>query len=119
MELSRIAAGLAATSSGSVSSTCPSASITSDIGPPYRGGRNSINTKIGSLVAPSSVVGLDFCRARSSPSSGACLALARHGWPGTMVDIPLRCPPDRLGGGTRVPSQLPHHLAVVQWRREV
>src|SRR5689334_25175743 len=44
---------MASTSSGSVSSTCPSASITSDIGPPYRGGRTSISTKIESLVVPS------------------------------------------------------------------
>src|SRR6185295_14554080 len=53
MALSRIAEGMASTSSGSVSSTCPSASITSDIGPPYRDGRTSISTKIESLVAPS------------------------------------------------------------------
>src|SRR5258708_21162383 len=46
MALARIVDGMASTSSGSVSSTCPSASITSDIGPPSRGGRNSINTKI-------------------------------------------------------------------------
>src|SRR5439155_15310917 len=59
------------------------------IGPPYRGGRTSINTKIESLVAPS------------------------------RVDIPLRRPPDRLGGGTRLPSEFPHRLAVIGRRRHV
>src|SRR5260370_22777808 len=42
---------MGASSSGSVSSTCPSASITSDIGPPSRGGRASISTKIEMITS--------------------------------------------------------------------